>query len=78
MDVGGGRGQALLAIQDDCKKAFSERLVLQDTTAVIDTLQSDTIPGIKPMVYDIFTPQPINDKYLKSALALWDIINAPA
>lgn len=65
VDVGGGRGQALLAIQEDCKSAFSGKLVLQDTPAVIDTLQSNDIPGIKPMVYDIFTPQPIHGKYLK-------------
>lgn len=71
VDVGGGRGQALLAIQDECKKVFSGRLVLQDTTAVIDTLQPDDIPGIKPMVYDVFTPQPIKGKYLKSELAPW-------
>ncbi|XWW93584.1 hypothetical protein V2A60_001518 [Cordyceps javanica] len=47
VDVGGGRGQALLAIQEDY------------------TLQSADIPGIKPMVYDIFTPQPIHGKYLE-------------
>ncbi|KAM3472647.1 hypothetical protein MY8738_008761 [Beauveria namnaoensis] len=45
VDVGGGRGQALLAIQEDCKGAFSGKAVLQDTPAVIDTLQSSDIPG---------------------------------
>lgn len=47
-----------------CKEAFSGELVLQDTPAVINTLQSNDIPGIKPMVYDIFTPQLIMGKYL--------------
>ncbi|KAM3516717.1 hypothetical protein NHJ13051_009650 [Beauveria bassiana] len=38
MDVGGSRGQALLAIQEDYKEAFSGKLVLQDTPAIINTL----------------------------------------
>ncbi|EGX88469.1 O-methyltransferase, putative [Cordyceps militaris CM01] len=59
VDVGGGRGQALLAIQGDGEGVFSGRLVLQDLPTVIDTLKPEDIPGIEPMAYDIFTPQPV-------------------
>lgn len=60
VDVGGGRGQALLQIQGDGEvAAFNGRLVLQDLATVIDTLKPDELPGIEPMAYDIFTPQPV-------------------
>ena len=66
VDVGGGRGQALLEIQKARKGAFSGRLVLQDLPAVIDSLKRDDIPGIKPMVYNVFTQQPVKGKHLKT------------
>ncbi|OAR05965.1 hypothetical protein LLEC1_05119 [Akanthomyces lecanii] len=60
VDVGGGRGQALLQIQGDGDgAALNGRLVLQDLATVIETLKPDDIPGIETMVYDIFTPQPV-------------------
>ena len=72
VDVGGGRGQALQEIQANCGGAFTGRLVLQDLPAVIDTLKSDDIPGIKPMVYDIFSPQPVKGRHLKNKLTFWE------
>lgn len=59
VDVGGGRGQALLTIQEHCGDAFGGRLILQDLCTVIDTLRPDDLRGIEPMVYDIFTEQPV-------------------
>ncbi len=62
VDVGGGRGQALLQIQGDAEGALNGRLVLQDLPIVINTLNPSDIPGIEPMAYDIFTPQPVRGK----------------
>ncbi len=63
VDVGGGRGQALLQILGDGDgAALNGRLVLQDLATVIDTLKPDNVPGIETMVYDIFTPQPVQGK----------------
>jgi hypothetical protein len=62
VDVGGGRGQALLAIQTECPGAFGGKLILQDLPIVIDSLKPEEIAGIEPMVYDIFTPQPVKSE----------------
>ena len=62
VDVGGGRGQALRAIQEDCKSAFEGKLVLQDLPIVIDTLNPEELPGIELTKYDIFTPQPVKSE----------------
>lgn len=59
VDIGGGRGQALLTIKEHCGGAFGGKLILQDLPAVIDTLKAGDIPGIEPMVYEIFTEQPV-------------------
>lgn len=66
VDVGGGRGQALLAIREHYGGDFGGELVLQDLPIVIDALRPEEIPGIKPMTYDIFTPQPVKGKYASS------------
>ncbi|CAK7238511.1 hypothetical protein SEUCBS140593_010762 [Sporothrix eucalyptigena] len=60
VDVGGGRGQALLAIQKHCQgDAFGGKLVLQDLPVVLASLSPEDLPGIEPMPYNIFTPQPV-------------------
>ena len=59
VDVGGGRGQALLAIKEDCGGTFGGNLILQDLPIVIDSLNEEELPDIEPMTYDIFTPQPV-------------------
>ncbi|KFY08705.1 hypothetical protein V491_08415, partial [Pseudogymnoascus sp. VKM F-3775] len=59
VDMAGGRGQALIAIQQECPDAFGGKLILQDLPIVIDSLTPDEIPNIEPTVHDIFTPQPV-------------------
>lgn len=61
VDVGGGRGQALKAIQEDTKN-IEGKLILQDLPIVIDTLKPEELSGIELMKYDIFTPQPVKSK----------------
>ncbi|RKK83898.1 hypothetical protein BFJ71_g14724 [Fusarium oxysporum] len=64
VDVGGGRGQALLAIQEHCKGSFGGKLILQDLPIVLDSLTLDEIPGIEPMPYNIFTLQPVKNAHI--------------
>ncbi|SPJ89661.1 related to O-methyltransferase B [Fusarium torulosum] len=64
VDIGGGRGQALLAIQEHCKGSFGGKLILQDLPIVLDSLMLDEIPGIEPMPYSIFTPQPVKNAHI--------------
>ena len=62
VDVGGGKGQAMLAIETECSKFFGGKVILQDLPIVIDSLKSENLPGIEPTVHDIFTPQPVKSK----------------
>jgi hypothetical protein len=59
VDIAGGNGQSLLAIQEECPNGFGGKLILQDLPIVIDSLKPEEIPNIEPTVYDIFTPQPV-------------------
>jgi hypothetical protein len=76
VDVGGGRGQALLKIREDCGDAFDGKMILQDLPVVVDSLRTEELPGIQPMKYDIFTPQPIKSKTLSilSSARLSDLV----
>ncbi|KKY19905.1 putative o-methyltransferase-like protein [Phaeomoniella chlamydospora] len=62
VDVAGGRGQDLLAIQ----KEFGPigKLILQDLPIVINSLKPEDIPGIEGMEYDFYTPQPIKNAHV--------------
>ncbi|KAE9379800.1 S-adenosyl-L-methionine-dependent methyltransferase [Stipitochalara longipes BDJ] len=64
VDVGGGKGQAMLAIETECPKFFGGKVILQDLPIVIDSLKSEDLPGIKPTAHDIFTPQPIKNAHV--------------
>ncbi len=64
VDIGGGRGQALLAIRGELGGSFGARCILQDLPAVIDPLKDEELPGIDKMVHDIFTPQPVKSEYM--------------
>lgn len=59
VDIAGGRGQALLAIQAECQGNFGGKLILQDLPIVINSLKPEEVEGIEPTIYDIFTPQPV-------------------
>lgn len=59
VEIGGGRGQALLAIREHCGGSFGGKMLLQDLPIVIESLKPDEIPGIEPMSYNMFTPQPV-------------------
>jgi hypothetical protein len=60
VDIGGGRGQLLLAIEkEEAPNGFGAKMILQDLPHVIDALMPEDIPKIEKMSYDFFTPQPI-------------------
>ena len=66
VDIGGGRGQALLAIQKEAPAGFGAKMILQDRPDVLGSLSPEDIPHIQPMEYDFFTPQPIKSTSLVS------------
>lgn len=63
VDIGGGKGQAMLRIETECPKFFGCKVVLQDLPVVIDNLNAEELPGITMMTYDIFSgPNPIKSR----------------
>jgi hypothetical protein len=64
VDVAGGRGQACLKLQEEIPGTLGGKLILQDLPIVINSLKPEEIPNIEPMVYDIFTPQPVKSEFL--------------
>jgi hypothetical protein len=70
VDIGGGRGQALLAIQGQALGRFGAKMILQDRPDVLDSLTEEDIPGIEKMAYDFFTPQPVKSNSSKPPVHL--------
>ena len=61
VDIGGGRGQALLHIQNETEKVFetSAKLILQERPDVLEQIKPEEIVGIETMPYDFHTEQPV-------------------
>ena len=62
VDVGGGRGQVLNAIQQETPAGFGSAMVLQDRPDVLASLPQEEVPNITKMEYDFFTPQPVKSR----------------
>ncbi|KAK7545449.1 O-methyltransferase-domain-containing protein [Phyllosticta citricarpa] len=61
VDVGGGRGQALMRIREECPDIPAQRMVLQDRAEVIEDARQKDIPelrGMKMVPHNFFDPQP--------------------
>jgi hypothetical protein len=70
VDIGGGRGQLLKAIQKEAPNGLGAKMILQDRPDVLATLTAEDIPGIEKMPYDFFTPQPVKSMTFPTA-ASW-------
>jgi hypothetical protein len=57
VDVGGGRGSALLSLRKGCPQ-LQGKLILQDRPGVLDAIPESELPGVEKQVHDFFTPQP--------------------
>ncbi|KAF2140454.1 uncharacterized protein K452DRAFT_359532 [Aplosporella prunicola CBS 121167] len=77
VDVGGGRGQALQRMMEECPAIPAERLVLQDTKMVIEDGNKQDEPGlrgVKREVIDYFKEQPSKGAliyYLRRVMHDW-------
>ncbi|KAB2572131.1 O-methyltransferase afvC [Lasiodiplodia theobromae] len=58
VDVGGGRGQAIERMREECPGIPAERCVLQDTAEVIADV-GEGLEGVRRMVVDYFEEQPV-------------------
>lgn len=66
VDIGGGRGQFLKAIQQEAPNGFGAKMILQDRPDVLESVTAEDAPGIEKMPYDFFTPQPVKSKSFPS------------
>lgn len=73
VDIGGGKGQALLAIQKEAPLGFGAKMILQDRPDVINSLNAEEIPGIEKMAHDFFTPQPIKSASPLGYVSLYEL-----
>jgi hypothetical protein len=58
VDVGGGRGGALLSVRKGCPE-LKGRLILQDRPGVLADISETDLPGVEKQVHDFFTPQTV-------------------
>lgn len=64
VDVGGGVGRALMSVLDEAPGGFGAPVILQDRPDVIDSIPTNSMPGLTKMAHDMFTPQPVKSEPL--------------
>ena len=73
VDIGGGRGAAMLELKAACPSLKGE-VVLQDRAAVLDDIPAKELPGVTKMAYDFFTEQPVKNAqvyYIRRVMHDW-------
>nr|BAZ95833.1 o-methyltransferase cpaK [Curvularia pallescens] len=71
VDVGGGRGNALVAIMAECGAGVAGRMVLQDLGEVLEGTSPVRIDGVQTMPHNFYDPQPVKNAhvyYLRNVL----------
>lgn len=73
VDIGGGRGLALLEMRKGCPTLQGE-MILQDRPYVLDDITSEDLPGVTKMPHDFFKEQPVTNAqmyYIRRVLHDW-------
>lgn len=73
VDIGGGRGLALMEIRKGCPSLQGE-LVLQDRPCVLDDICAEDLPGVTKMAHDFFEVQPVRNAqvyYIRRVMHDW-------
>jgi len=73
VDIGGGRGLALLEMRKGCPSLQGE-LILQDRPYVLDEITPEDLPGATKMAHDFFEEQPVKNAqmyYIRRVLHDW-------
>lgn len=66
VDVGGGQGQALVAIKEEFERLPMGRCVLQDRKEVIEAMEKEGSEGLREVrkgVVDFFEGQPVKGEF---------------
>jgi hypothetical protein len=78
VDIGGGRGLAMLELKDACPDLKGE-VILQDREAVLDDIPEKELPGVTKMAHDFFTEQPVKNSqvyYIRRVMHDWQDADA--
>lgn len=62
VDVGGGRGNALIDMMEECGGSFGAPMVLQDLRAVLEGQDPVRIDGVQVMPHDFYDEQPVKSE----------------
>jgi hypothetical protein len=78
VDIGGGRGLAMLELIRGCPELKGE-VILQDRPAVLDDIPEKDIPGVTKMAHNFFTEQPVKNSqiyYIRRVMHDWQDADA--
>ncbi|GAB7365133.1 hypothetical protein MBLNU230_g6222t1 [Neophaeotheca triangularis] len=64
VDIGAGMGKVLMSIMEEAPGGFGAECILQDRPDVLAAIPDESIPGVKKMEHDFFTPQPVKNAHL--------------
>jgi hypothetical protein len=73
VDIGGGRGLALLEIRKAYPSLQGE-LILQDQSYVVENIAPEDLPGVTKMAHDFFQEQPVKNAqmyYIRRVMHDW-------
>lgn len=63
VDVGGGRGNALIAMMKECGGSYGAKMVLQDQAEVLQGKDPVKLDGVENMPHNFYDPQPVQSKF---------------
>lgn len=62
VDIGGGRGNALLSIMKECGGNYGAKMILQDMPEVLEGKDPVKIDGVENMPHSFYDDQPVKSK----------------
>jgi hypothetical protein len=62
VDVGGGRGNALVSIMRECGGSYGADMILQDMAEVLEGDDPVKVEGVKNMPHNFYDVQPVKSK----------------
>ncbi|MCJ1439482.1 hypothetical protein MMC27_008876 [Xylographa pallens] len=71
VDVGGGRGNALVSIMEECRGSYGASMILQDMAQVLEGSDPVRVQGVDNMPQNFYNPQPVKNAhtyYLRNVL----------
>ncbi|KAL8882208.1 MAG: hypothetical protein Q9198_000753 [Flavoplaca austrocitrina] len=64
VDVGGGRGNALVSIMKECGGSYGGKMILQDMAEVLEGKDPVRVDGVESMPHNFYNIQPIKNAHI--------------